>query len=309
MTDHDLHHDDHEHGEDHDEHDLGLIHDLAVMRASGAIVRPAPTLASVPATPDDRDDRSSGVSRLSGPFSRRRALGVLGGGALATAVLAACDPQAGTVTGGGCSVIPTETAGPYPGDGSNGPNVLTTSGVVRKDIRSSFGSYSGTAAGIPLTLRFVIRDVSGSCSNVKGAAVYAWHCTRSGAYSLYSSGITNQNYLRGIQASDSTGGVEFTTIFPGCYSGRWPHVHFEVFPSLAKATSLSNRIAVSQMALPEAICRQVYATSGYSSSLTNLNKITLATDNVFKDGATHQIAAVTGNVTDGYVATLAVGIP
>lgn len=45
--------------------------------------------------------------------------------------------------------IPEETAGPYPGDGTDGPNVLTESGVVRSDIRSSFGSLTGTAQGVP----------------------------------------------------------------------------------------------------------------------------------------------------------------
>ena len=33
-----------------------------------------------------------------------------------------------------CTVIPEETGGPFPGDGSNGPDVLTENGVVRKDI-------------------------------------------------------------------------------------------------------------------------------------------------------------------------------
>ncbi|MCB0971276.1 MAG: intradiol ring-cleavage dioxygenase [Acidimicrobiales bacterium] len=269
------------------EHDLGLVYDLAVLR--------------------ERDSLASRA--VTATMSRRRLLGVVGGGAVAAVALAACDPAVGTVTGGGCSVVPSETAGPYPGDGSNGPNVLNASGVVRSDIRSSFGSMSGTAPGIPLTLRFIVRDVSGTCSNVAGAAVYAWHCTRDGGYSLYSSGITDQNYLRGVQATDSSGVARFTTVFPGCYSGRWPHVHFEVFPSLASATSASNKVATSQMALPEAECRAVYATSGYASSLGNLNQISLASDNVFSDGTSKQMATVTGNVTDGYTATLAIGIP
>ena len=67
--------------------------------------------------------------------------------------------------------------------------------------------------------------------------MYLWHCTADGNYSLYSSGITNQNYLRGVQVSDASGLVSFTSIFPGCYSGRWPHIHFEVYRSLALATS------------------------------------------------------------------------
>lgn len=41
--------------------------------------------------------------------------------------------------------IPDETAGPYPGDGSNGPNVLAESGIVRSDITSSFGSSTTKA--------------------------------------------------------------------------------------------------------------------------------------------------------------------
>ena len=40
---------------------------------------------------------------------------------------------------GATTAIPEETSGPYPGDGTNGPNVLTESGIVRSDIRSSFG--------------------------------------------------------------------------------------------------------------------------------------------------------------------------
>src|SRR5437016_11143726 len=54
------------------------------------------------------------------------------------------------------TVIPEETAGPFPGDGSNGPDVLNQSGIVRTDIRSSFGSSSTVAEGIPLTVRLGI---------------------------------------------------------------------------------------------------------------------------------------------------------
>lgn len=37
-----------------------------------------------------------------------------------------------------CTLIPSETEGSYPGDGTNGPNVLTQTGIVRSDIRPSF---------------------------------------------------------------------------------------------------------------------------------------------------------------------------
>jgi len=138
--------------------------------------------------------------------------------------------------------------------------------------------------------------------------VYLWHCDKLGRYSLYSSGVTNQNYLRGVQEADATGRVSFTTIFPGCYSGRWPHIHFEVYPSLAAATSVANKIATSQIALPKATCDLVYATSGYEASVTNLSQVSLATDNVFSDGSALELATITGSVAAGLTATLTVAV-
>jgi protocatechuate 3,4-dioxygenase beta subunit len=138
--------------------------------------------------------------------------------------------------------------------------------------------------------------------------VYLWHCDRQGRYSLYSSGVTNQNYLRGVQEGDSTGKVTFTSISPGCYAGRWPHIHFEVSRSLSAATSVANKVATSQIALPKAACDQVYATSGYSTSVTNLSQISLATDNVFSDGSALELATVSGSVSGGMTATLTVAV-
>ncbi len=120
--------------------------------------------------------------------------------------------------------------------------------------------------------------------------------------------MTNQNYLRGVQETDSSGNITFTTIYPGCYSGRVPHVHFEVYPSLAKATTASSRIKTSQFTFPVATSSEVYATTGYSASVRNLAAISFATDNVFSDGTSLQMATITGNTTDGYVATLTVAV-
>ena len=122
--------------------------------------------------------------------------------------------------------------------------------------------------------------------------------------------VANQNYLRGVQVSDASGLVSFSSIFPGCYSGRWPHIHFEVYPSLTLATSGSNDIRTSQLALPQASCSEVYnGDSRYSTSIRNLASITLASDNVFgNDSAANQLATVTGSLSAGYVATLTVGV-
>ena len=215
-------------------------------------------------------------------LSRRRALTLFAGVGLATLVGCAPDEDApatgstaapstptGSATSASCEEIPEETTGPYPGDGSNGPNVLTESGIVRSDIRSSFGSSSGTADGVPLTVTLSLLDQANGCAALSGAAVYLWHCDREGRYSLYSDGVTDQNYLRGVQEADADGQVTFTTIFPACYSGRWPHIHFEVYPSLAEATSAGNVMATSQLALPEDVCDLVYATDGYEQSVEN----------------------------------------
>jgi hypothetical protein len=71
------------------------------------------------------------------------------GAASASPSGAAASAASGTASTADCDVIPEETAGPFPGDGSNGPDVLNQSGIVRKDIRSSFGGSSATATGVP----------------------------------------------------------------------------------------------------------------------------------------------------------------
>ena len=293
------HHEEHEH-----EHDLGLHHDLGTLERRG----------------------------LSRRMGRRGVLGVLGG--LSVVAVAGCAEDStststssstapssgpggapGGAMGGDSSVevaegeIPEETAGPYPGDGSNGPNVLTESGVVHSDITTSFGSASGVADGVPLTLHFKVYDLTGDDVEVMaGAAIYAWHCDRDGAYSMYDGDAVDENYLRGVQESDADGWVEFTTVFPGCYAGRWPHVHFEVYESLDAATSASNKLRTSQLAFPQDVCETVYATTGYESSVANLSQVSLDSDGIFSDGYSLQMATTKGSVTDGYTATLNVPI-
>lgn len=245
------------------------------------------------------------------------ACGPSGGGtpaATATASTAASASTASSAAGGSaaaadCSVIPEETAGPFPGDGSNGPDILTQSGVVRSDIRSSFGTSTTTAQGVPLTIRLALLDATKSCAPLANAAVYAWHCDRDGSYSMYSAAAANENYLRGVQAAGADGVVTFQSIFPACYQGRWPHVHFEVYPGLDRATDPANRIATSQIALPEDICRAVYATDGYASSIQTLSQVSLTSDMVFgDDGGIHQIGAMSGSIDAGLTVELPVAV-
>jgi protocatechuate 3,4-dioxygenase beta subunit len=125
---------------------------------------------------------------------------------------------------------------------------------------------------------------------------------------MYSQGATDQNYLRGVQQVDANGVVSFTSVFPACYTGRWPHVHFEVYPSVDDATAGTNKLATSQLALPKDVCQAVYATSGYEQSVSNLSRVSLASDMVFSDGVSLQTPSMTGNATSGYVSSLAVGV-
>jgi protocatechuate 3,4-dioxygenase beta subunit len=233
-------------------------------------------------------------------------------GASATATAAAGASQGTGATGSAdaasCEVIPEETAGPFPGDGSNGPDVLSQTGVVRKDIRSSFGSSSGVAAGVPLSIRLALED-GADCAPLAGAAVYVWHCDQAGNYSLYSQAAANENYLRGVQAAGDDGVVTFDSIFPACYQGRWPHIHFEVYPSLETANDEANKIATSQIALPKDVCDTVFATSGYEQSVQNLSRLTLQSDMVFADdGGVRQLGTMSGDVANGYSVSLTVPV-
>ena len=247
-------------------------------------------------------------------LGRRRVLKAFGIGA-ATLGLAACG--AGTSTSASATTtattrdgeIPDETAGPYPGDGSNGPNVLSESGIVRSDIRSSFSTGSAMAEGVPMTLELTISDLADGGSAFAGVAVYVWHCDREGRYSLYSDGVEDENYLRGVQIADADGKVRYTSIFPACYTGRWPHIHFEVYPDQASITDSASAIATSQVALPKGVCDTVFAQSGYEASVANLADLSLDNDNVFgDDGGANQLATVTGSVSDGYAVALPVRV-
>ena len=145
-------------------------------------------------------------------------------------------------------------------------------------------------------------------SPVSGAAVYTWHCDRDGQYSLYSRGASDQNYLRGVQETDANGVATFTTIYPACYSGRWPHIHFEVYPSLDEATAAGTPVATSQIALPEDVSTLVYGTDGYEQSVQNLSQVSLSSDMVFSDGVETETPTVTGSVDEGYAIALTVGV-
>jgi protocatechuate 3,4-dioxygenase beta subunit len=218
------------------------------------------------------------------------------------------DGSAGDGGDGACEAIPGETAGPFPGDGSNGANALALDGIVRSDIRGSIAGASATAEGVSLIVELTVVAAGGGCAPLAGRAIYLWHCDREGRYSMYSEGVTEENYLRGVQETGADGVARFTTVFPGCYPGRMPHMHFSIYPSLAAATAAESPAGISQLALPVEACDQVYREPGYERSREALGRVSFETDGVFSDGVEQQLASVEAGKGGVLVAALRVGV-
>lgn len=194
-------------------------------------------------------------------------------------------------TSGSCTIIPTETIGPYPLS-----TLLNSSSVLREAINED-------KTGIPLTVKLKLVNANNLCTPVSGY-VYIWHCDKDGNYSGYSPEV-GKTYCRGVQYTDTNGVASFTTIYPGWYAGRITHIHFQVFLSSYSSTAKST--AISQMAFPLDITKTVYNSALYTKG-QNTSVTSFAADNVFSDGTTYQMATITGNINDGYTAELEVGI-
>jgi len=215
-------------------------------------------------------------------------------------------------------LYPEEDSGPYPADGSTrldgqAPNVLGQSGIVRADIRRSFGNATGIARGVPLQLAIMLVDASPGHAALAGYAIYLWQCTSDGLYSCYPDGVSGENFLRGVQAADAEGRMTFHSIFPGCYWGRYPHIHFEVYPSVETATSFRNCILTSQMVMPHEIASDVYGDREvYGASIDNLHSITTSSDEVFGDNTVAELREMTPLLTgygvDGYMGTILIRV-
>lgn len=184
-------------------------------------------------------------------------------------------------TGAACAVTPTETIGPYP----------SLTDMFRSDIREG---RNGTL----LTLTVKVVNVNGACAPVANADVEIWHCDVAGNYSQYGS-QTGQTYLRGIQTTNASGEVTFTTIYPGWYQGRATHIHFDVAVG-------GRSVKVTQCAFPEATNNAVHASGVYASRGSNPTRN--AADGIFADGLSSQLVEPAGSVATGYTATFQIGI-
>lgn len=215
-----------------------------------------------------------------------------------TSVTGASSATAASSSASGvCTLIPTETIGPFPLS-----TLLDNSLVLRENIAED-------KTGVPLQVKLKLVNVNNNCTPVSGY-VYIWHCDKDGLYSGYSqsnnAGQSGKTYCRGVQYTDTNGIAHFTTIYPGWYAGRITHIHFQIF--LTNYGSSAKSTAISQMAFPAEITTAVYNSDLYKSKGQNTSVKTFAADNVFSDGVEYQLATVTGNVTDGLIAELEVGI-
>jgi protocatechuate 3,4-dioxygenase beta subunit len=269
----------------------------------------------------DHDHGPEGFAADLPHFLNRRVMltGLLMGGAALSLWAVRGGAQTVTATGPDgaiCVQVPQETEGPFPADGTNvrdgqTVNILTEAGVVREDIRTSIGGLTPVAEGVPVSLEITLVDVGRACAPLGGRAVYVWQCDAEGIYSIYAA--QDRNYLRGVGISDAAGRVRFTTVFPACYDGRWPHIHFEVFETAEAAVSGKAAILTSQFALPEAECRAVFGSDPlYAASVGNLERVSLSGDGIFRDSSETELAAqvlvLEGDASAGYRATVRVGV-
>lgn len=189
-----------------------------------------------------------------------------------------------------CELIPSETEGPFPLD------LTENQTFYRSDVRED-------RTGIRLNLKLKINGV-GNCGAMQNVRVNIWHCDKDGLYSGYSNsqnqGQAGLTYLRGYQITDSNGEVNFTTIFPGWYSGRICHIHFQVRTS-------SSYAVVSQMAFDTAIKNGIYAANS-SIYTKGADPMTFSSDNIFSDGYSLQLCTLTQNSDGSYDGYLEVAV-
>lgn len=180
-----------------------------------------------------------------------------------------------------CVLIPTETAGPFPLD------LTENTFFFRQDVRED-------RQGVPLHLKLKILG-DANCLPMQNVRVNIWACDKDGQYSGYSQpnnqGQAGLTYCRGYQITDANGEVEFITIFPGWYTGRICHIHFQVFVNSATA-------AISQLTFPLEEKNALYAANTLLYT-KGADPLTFTTDGIFADGYQYQVASLEYDTNKG----------
>ena len=192
-----------------------------------------------------------------------------------------------------CVLTPDKTEGPY----------FVDERLNRSDIRVDTSNGS-VQAGVPLRLMINVLDVDNACAPVAGAAVDIWHANAEGLYSDVSANRTvGRTYLRGYQVTDANGAVQFTTVYPGWYSGRAIHIHFKIRKFDGSSTTYE---FTSQIFFDEAVNQAVLAHGPYSAR--GQADTPNSADNIYGTDGGDLTAAVVADGSGGYAATFAVGV-
>ncbi len=181
-----------------------------------------------------------------------------------------------------CTTFPEQTQGPYWFDVDS----------IRSDIRED---RPGALLQLALRVQDVSSCSSGGrATPVASCVVEVWHCDAGGLYSGFESGSIGSGgappgapsrrgagsgqvsdgsyasgdqeapttddgtYLRGAQVADGNGIVQFTTVFPGWYRGRTPHIHLKVHLN-------RESVLTSQVYMEDEVANEVYAAAPYGS--------------------------------------------
>ena len=200
-------------------------------------------------------------------------------------------PTSPSTSTSSCSVKPQLTEGPY----------FVDERLNRSDIRAN-PIDGAVKPGVLLQLTVRVSQItSGSCTPLAGAFVDVWHCDALGIYSDVSDmgfNAIGSKFLRGYQVTDSTGSVQFTTIYPGWYAGRAVHIHFKIRNSLTASSSVQ---FTSQWFFDESLTDVVHAQSPYSGRgrRNTLNQ----NDGIYTGGGSQLVLALAPNAAGGYAGT------
>ena len=187
---------------------------------------------------------------------------------------------------GSCVVRPELTEGPFYLDAD----------LVRSDIREG-------KPGVPLALAFSVSQVRGDeCTPLENAAVDVWHADASGAYSGVGR-LADERFLRGGQTTDADGRAAFTTVYPGWYPGRTPHIHFKVRSSTESAAAYE---FTSQLFFDDDLSHAVY-TSAAPYTARGPQNVTNTRDGIYRRGGSDLLLAV-AETDEGYAASFDIAL-
>jgi protocatechuate 3,4-dioxygenase beta subunit len=231
-------------------------------------------------------------------LTRREALALLGASGVALLAGArSLRAQTASAAQPSCIARPQQTEGPF----------FVDEALNRSDIRSDPKSGE-VKPGLPLRLAFRVSGMTGtSCAPLAGAQVDLWHSDADGRYSDvrgfgFSASTKGQQFLRGYQLTDVSGGAQFLTIYPGWYGGRAVHVHFKIRTADASGRRYD---FTSQLYFDDAFNARIFALEPYANHRGRW--LANADDGIFREGGRELLLTPQAD-GQGYAASFDVGL-